>query len=339
MVRLGIGTTGLCNMNCEHCYSRQYNGKSLTLDDIIAIYNSVSIESVNFGTGENILNPEFLDIVDFLAKKGVKLSLTTNGFSVANIDDERLKLFHDIDFSLEFPTRDLQNEYRGNKSWEMVISGMERCKKLNIPFSIATVLMKKNADMLVGFSELMRTYGCYLRINVLKSNTDETKASDYALTYDLFWKTFAQLFEKYSLVSCSEPILCAALKFDNTVNGVPCGQSSIRIQPDGQLLPCVYWGKTDLFIADLLEKGEAILAESEFTESQVIPTFCKKCERLFYCHGGCASRRKIAGNLDCPDEFCPIYAGREFPLISYKKKQDASELIHSQYLCTIIFGV
>lgn len=339
MVRLGIGTTGLCNMNCEHCYSRQYNGSSLTLNDIINIYNSVSIDSVNFGTGENILNPEFLDIVDFLANKGVKLSLTTNGYSVSNIDDERLKFFHDIDFSLEFPTKKLQNAYRGHDSWEMGILGMDRCKRLGIPFSIATVLMKKNANHLADFFNLMKTYDCFLRINVIKSNTYKTKTSEYALTYDLFWDTFVQLFSRYYLVSCSEPILCAALELENAANGVPCGQSSIRIQPDGQLLPCVYWGKTNLFIEDLIDKGETILQEKEFAESQTIPDFCKNCERVSYCHGGCASRRKIAGSLNFPDEYCPIYLEKEFPAITYKKKLDTIDLIHSQYLCTIIFGV
>jgi len=339
MVRLGIGTTGLCNMNCKHCYSRQYNDKSLSLKDIINIYDSVSIESVNFGTGENILNPDFLKIVDFLASRGVKLSLTTNGYSVSNIDDRILTLFHDIDFSLEYPSKEQQNAYRGHNSWEMVVAGMNRCKKLGIPFSIATVFMNNNAKYLNEFSKLMETYGCFLRINVLKCNTDETKTNEYTLAYDIFWDTFVELFSRFSLVSCSEPILCAALKLENSVNGVPCGQDSIRIQPDGQLLPCVYWGRTNLYIQDLIKKGESILCEREFAESQIIPHYCKNCERVTYCHGGCASRRKIAGDINIPDEYCPIYKGKDFPIITYKLKQDASDLVHAQYLCTVIFGV
>lgn len=59
MIKLGIGTTGRCNMNCRHCYSRQYNNFSLSLTDIKRIANSIEIESVNFGTVKIFLMANF----------------------------------------------------------------------------------------------------------------------------------------------------------------------------------------------------------------------------------------------------------------------------------------
>jgi len=87
-LEVGIGTTGLCNLNCSHCYSRKYSDKNITLDNIKRLFTSVDITSVNFGTGENILNPEFKDILEFFHEKNVKMSLTTNGYTVSKLSNE-----------------------------------------------------------------------------------------------------------------------------------------------------------------------------------------------------------------------------------------------------------
>ena len=325
-------------MNCEHCYSRQYDKASLSLDDIKRIANSIEIESVNFGTGENILNSEFLQIVKYLYDRNVKLSLTTNGYSVLNMSDEYIKMFHDIDFSLEYPTRELQNGYRGHNSWEMVTEGMKRCKSLGIPFSIATVLMKPNADNIVDFYDLISEYGCFLRINIIKCNSSNLEENlAHELSYDLFWNSIKNILSKFKLVSCSEPILRAALNLDTGV-GVPCGKASIRIQPDGSLLPCVYWGHSDQKIEDLVNNGEKVLLSPEFNASQIVPDACRGCKYEIQCGGGCASRRKLGQGLNSPDPFCSLARGKEFPSISYTVNKDQVDLIHSSYLCTIILS-
>ena len=338
MIKLGIGTTGRCNMNCRHCYSRQYNNFSLSLTDIKRIANSIEIESVNFGTGENILNGEFLQIVKYLHERNIDLSLTANGYSILNMSDDFIKMFHDVDFSLEFPTRELQNGYRGHNSWEMVCAGMKRCKALGIPFSIATVLMRSNSEHIVEFYDLIKEYDCFLRINIIKcnsSNKDENLMNE--LSYDLFWQSIKNIFKKFKLVSCSEPILKAALKLNSGI-GVPCGKSSIRIQPDGSLLPCVYWGYSEQRIEDLEQNGEKVLLSPEFIASQIVPDACRGCEYVTLCGGGCASRRKLDKGLNNPDPFCPMARGEKFPEITYTLNKNQVDLIHSSYLCTIILS-
>lgn len=338
MIKLGIGTTGKCNMNCEHCYSRQYDNSSLSLKDIKRIANSIEIESVNFGTGENILNGEFLQIVEYLYERNINLSLTTNGYSISKMTDEHIKMFHDIDFSLEFPTRELQNAYRGHNSWEMVTEGMQRCKVLGIPFSIATVLMKPNVAHIVDFYDLISKYGCFLRINIIKCNSsNDAENLSHELSYDLFWQSIKIILKKFKIVSCSEPILRAALNLNSGI-GIPCGKASIRIQPDGSLLPCVYWGHSDQGIEDLVQNGEKVLASPAFKASQILPDVCRGCEYEIQCGGGCASRRKLGQGLNYPDPFCPLVRNDKFPEISYMLNNNQVDLIHSSYLCTLILS-
>jgi MoaA/NifB/PqqE/SkfB family radical SAM enzyme len=60
--------------------------------------------SVNLGTGENSMHPDFLPILNFLRAQPIKLTITSNGHSIAILDDEHVRAFHDVEFSLDYPT-------------------------------------------------------------------------------------------------------------------------------------------------------------------------------------------------------------------------------------------
>ena len=65
MVSLGIGLTSDCNLSCAHCYRDQDRVYNLTLDDIKKVCESIGISSIGFGTGENGLNPEYFEILEY----------------------------------------------------------------------------------------------------------------------------------------------------------------------------------------------------------------------------------------------------------------------------------
>ena len=46
-----------------------------------------------------------------------------------------------------------------------------------------------------------------------------------------------------------------------------------------------------------------------FKQLSTVPEFCRSCEFVETCGGGCAGRRRLRGKLDEPDEFCPFYRG------------------------------
>ena len=105
MLNVGIGLTSKCNCNCEHCYSRIYGNNSfLDTETLFKFFKTFQIESVNFGTGESFYHPDFLSIIHYLHQKNIKISVTTNGYTVANMTDAQLKLLHDVDFARCQPT-------------------------------------------------------------------------------------------------------------------------------------------------------------------------------------------------------------------------------------------
>lgn len=315
---IGIGLTNRCNLNCDHCYSRKMSERSFSLEDAKKILNTFpSLESSNFGTGESILNNQFEEIVNLFHSKGVKLAITSNGLSVNKMREKTLAKFHDVDISIDFPVRELHDRWRKKEGlFDDAIKAIKKCKKFNINVSIVSVLMSNNYNYFRQFKPLLNKYNVNLRINLYKAvNKDE-----FTPSYGQFWDTIKTVSENFEVVSCSEPIL--SLFWDKTTGGSKCG-NSIRIHPDGEISSCVY------------VKDNSSLEKFNVNKMK-LPDFCTGCVVLDKCMGGCYGRRVTESRQDLPDMYCPFFNKERLPAIKFNKYEVEKELIHSNYLCTII---
>src|SRR5579862_3953575 len=111
-ISLGLGLTNECNLSCAFCYRDPTRADRLSLDQVKAVMERLPVRSVNLGTGENGMHPDFKAILAYLQTKPVKLTITSNGHSVAVLGDGELKAFHDLEFSLDYPTQDEQDAQR-----------------------------------------------------------------------------------------------------------------------------------------------------------------------------------------------------------------------------------
>jgi len=128
---LGLGLTNECNLTCSFCYRDPNRVDRLTLDQVQQVMNSLPVHSVNLGTGENGMHPDFLPILDFLRSQSIKLTITSNGHSIAVLDDEQLCAFHDVEFSLDYPTEEEQDRQRGSGNWRLIHEQAARCGPLS----------------------------------------------------------------------------------------------------------------------------------------------------------------------------------------------------------------
>ena len=108
----------------------------------------------------------------------------------------------------------------------------------------------------------------------------------------------------------------------------------MRVTPDKKLKACVYWPESDLSIDELAEEKEAIFESPLFKQTHRTPIFCMDCEHVRNCGGGCASRRKLRDRFEAPDEYCPIYRGREVRLNG--RSSAAQKPLRSGSICTTI---
>src|ERR1700720_975970 len=97
-ISLGLGLTNECNLKCAFCYRDPSRTDRLSLEQVKSVIESLPVRSVNLGTGENGMHPDYQAMVAYLRTQPVKLTITSNGHSVAVLQDQDLLAFHDIEF-------------------------------------------------------------------------------------------------------------------------------------------------------------------------------------------------------------------------------------------------
>src|SRR5438552_6376603 len=127
---LGLALTNECNLACSFCYRDPDRVDRLTLDQMRAVMERLPVRSVNLGTGENGMHPDFQRILTFLKSQPVKLTITSNGHSIAILDDDDALAFHDGEFSPDYPTEAEQDAQRGAGNWGLVHEHDTRCRGL-----------------------------------------------------------------------------------------------------------------------------------------------------------------------------------------------------------------
>ena len=302
-IALGLGLTNECNLNCAFCYRDPTRADRLSVEQVKSVMERLAVCSVNLGTGENGMHPDFKAILAYLRTRPVKLTLTSNGHSVAVLEDEELRAFHDIEFSLDYPTETEQDAQRGPGNWELIHQQAERCARLRVPITIIAVMMKSNYLRLADVARVAKRFGAPLRINVYQA----VRSDIYALTYEEYWQGFRHLFAKTDVIAIGEPLVRAMAGLPPLKGG--CGVSTVRVTPRATTQPCVYWPGSGGLLADLILTGHEILNSAPFELARTLPEGCQACEFRDSCHGGCAGRRHLQGALSQPDFYCPIIRG------------------------------
>ena len=301
---LGLGLTNECNLACSFCYRDPTRADRLSLDQVKAVMECLPVRSVNLGTGENGMHPDFKAILAYLQTKPVKLTITSNGHSVAVLEDNELSAFHDIEFSLDYPTQAEQDAQRGNGNWELIHQQAKRCVRLGVPVTIIAVMMKSNYLRLTEVARVAKRFDAPLRVNVYQA----VRSDLYALSYEEYWEGFRRLFEETDVIAVGEPLVRAMAGLPPLRGG--CGVSTVRVTPRGTTQPCVYWPGLGEPLSDLISVGLDILDSVPFSQARTLPNACEPCEFRETCHGGCAGRRRLQGALLQPDSYCPIIRGQ-----------------------------
>ena len=302
-ISLGLGLTNECNLTCAFCYRDPTRTDRLSLDQVKSVIERLPVRAVNLGTGENGMHPDFRAILAYLQTQPIKLTITSNGHSVAVLGDNELRAFHDVEFSLDYPTQAEQDAQRGHGNWALIQQQAERCVRLDVPVTIIAVMMKANYLRLAEVARVAKQFDAPLRVNVYQA----VRSDIYALSYEEYWEGFRRLFAETDVIAIGEPLVRAMAGLPPLGGG--CGVSTVRVTPRATTQPCVYWPGSGEPLSDLISTGLDILDTAPFEQARTLPDACQPCEFRDSCHGGCAGRRRLQRALLEPDYYCPIVRG------------------------------
>lgn len=325
---LGLGLTNECNLACSFCYRDPARTDRLSLAQVRSAMESLTVRSVNLGTGENGIHPKFKEILAYLRTQAAKLTITSNGYSAAVLTDDELRSFHDVEFSLDYPTEGEQDAQRGSGNWALIHDQAARCLRLGIPVTFIAVMMKSNYLRLAEVARVVKPYQAPLRVNVYQS----VRSDLFALSYEEYWQGFRDLFAQTDVIAIGEPLVRAMAGLPPRVGG--CGLSTVRVTPRATTQPCVYWPGAGESLAMLSLLGSEIVETPPFIDARTTPADCRSCVYLESCFGGCAGRRRLQNALHQPDFYCPIVRGETQKLEI--RMASARDLPKGESACTTI---
>ena len=271
---LGIGLTNECNLACSFCYRDPSRVDRLSLEQVRSVMERLPVRSVNLGTGENGMHPDFAMLLAYLRRQPIKLTITSNGYSIEVLDDAQVTGFKDVEFSLDHPNEVEHDAQRGPGNWRLIHEQAARCRRLGVPVTFIAVMMRSNFDRLSRIARIAKAYDAPLRVNVYQS----VRSDAYALTYEEYWRGFEALFADTEVVAIGEPLVRAMAGLPPRLGG--CGVATVRVTPRATVQPCVYWPGGGAPLDLLLDLGSEIVETDAFARARSVPAACRTAATL-----------------------------------------------------------
>lgn len=317
----GIELMSECNLRCVHCYEKSCRNKknieTERVKEIIDELVELGTLSIFFTGGEAMLRKDFDDIYKYTRKKGILVSILSNG---TMIDEDKIKLF------LEYPPVEISISIYGASeetyrktcevegAFEKVIVGLDLLSKNNIYFNLKTVLMDTNVNDLEGMRDIAKHYGVGFKVftNIRPLNDGNKEPMNHML--DL---------EKIIEIEKEDPIISNFYKnIDNRKKEkwntrknkeyrylCRIGSNGFFISNDGILYGCV---RERLHGYDLKEGTikEGWAKHFVFTYINSVlkeSSKCRNCELMKYCDYCPAQFELETGNINVPpNDFCKL---------------------------------
>ncbi|MCQ2104851.1 MAG: putative heme d1 biosynthesis radical SAM protein NirJ1 [Fibrobacter sp.] len=140
--------TKTCNLKCVHCYARSEAIKyqnELTHEEGLALIDQLAefkVPVILFSGGEPLLRPDFFELANYAASKGIRPTISTNGTCITPEVAEKLKAMGVgyVGISLD-GNEQTHDKFRGKEgAYKLAIRGIRNCvatgQKVGLRFTI-----------------------------------------------------------------------------------------------------------------------------------------------------------------------------------------------------------
>lgn len=151
-----------CNMRCPFCYIPFIDDSPGTIVLWKKVIDRIMLfepKQIVFGGGDPFMYHDFVALLEFAAKKQVKLHVDTNGLA---LKDDSYNILQNAISSIAFPLEG-PREYHDiirmcHNHFEIVTRHIKQCNAYGIPVHINTVITEKNIHSLVQLANILREF-------------------------------------------------------------------------------------------------------------------------------------------------------------------------------------
>ena len=314
--------TNRCNFSCQHCYSRTDPSEELDCGTLLTCIEKIitaGVLSINFGGGEPLLRKDLTDIAAFASKKGLRVSMNSNGYLITREMALQLKAngFSKVGISIDSHVPEVHDHFRGIRgSHEKAVAALAHLKDVGIKTSISTVICKINHQSIQELISFAERHGVHqLNFHNFKcSGLGYSNKDALDLSPDE-WKDFylvareAKQQSRGLEISLDDPIIASLGERTETsslVKGSVCGKLSLNIKSNGDITPC---GFIPLVIGNIVKDELKHVWDTSAVLDRLRnkkPTGkCSSCKSYEDCLGGCSARAlALTGDFNNPDPHC-----------------------------------
>ncbi len=251
-----------CQAQCIHCYnpgatrndserSGRADMEELDLNDYYRIIDDLcenGLVSATITGGDPFMHPFVWQIIDYLYKNDVSVSIYTNGIGLYGKEERLSSLFpYRVQCSLYSDIPAIHDKITRTKgSWIRTVHVMDRLHELGVPVDVACPIMQSNLKSYHGVKQYVNKYGSTPAFDVMLT---DSISGDKCASQHLRLST-----EQLSVVLLDEDVIQHIhldQKNDDTfvdrnyLEGPPCGAiiNSFCINPNGDVTPCCAFHK------------------------------------------------------------------------------------------------
>ena len=328
--------TAECNLKCLHCVvsaDKKLQGELSTQQGLALIHEwrQMGVQDITFSGGEPMMRRDFFELAHAAAKQNFILGLATNGTLITpSIASELKKLKFNIQVSLDGSNAEIYGKFRGKKRcFDLALEGIETLLSAGHDITIGTVISRHNVDDIPAMLDLVEDYGIkYFRLIPFIAFGRGQKNSGLELEPEKVKAISAHLVEERK----NRPFEIVDLEFEHTFKAPPtnridpsqpseCGGAIhyCTVTPEGDVLPCHYF--EGVHSENVKQKSfRTIWRESRFLNYfrslriRDINGYCRQCEWLSICRGGCKAANFSHRSL--------FHANRHCWVVSENKNRD-----------------
>jgi len=315
--------TSKCNLNCRHCYAKEYLGEE-DLDTASALRvvreaAEAGVKHIHYTGGEPLLRRDIKEVLKETLELGVQATLFTNSTLVTrDLARELSNLGILVYTSIDGPSREVHEALRGPGTWGRLVKGLKALVgegvEVHANISVAETNWAYVGDTIAKALELGASSVSIIPTmpagNALRYGTHVTPSH--------FAKAVARAARAAEELGVTVGVWCAP--FTGAVTRSPnlewsnCRDRDVMdLSPSGRVLTCDVMNYS---VGNVLELGvrgawEALRRDPVMVRASKprLKPPCTTCPLRSLCRGGCYARAWLAyGDVEAPDPLCPRVA-------------------------------